>query len=147
MAIKQSKAVELAKLAAEAAKAEVMESEAEALPMAQGPWQPANLQGFKLQPAMQNAVHQVASHLARALRYEGLDVVTSLEATHPLADKVAEKAQTPPKADGSAADAPPTVHVQEGTGGRIVRGYSTPAVLGLFASQQQRNGIVVDGQI
>ena len=147
MAVKQSRAIELAKLAAEAAKAEVMESEAAALPPVQGPWQPANLQGFKLQPAMQNALVQVAGHLARALRYEGLDVVTSLEGDHPLSPKVTEKAQTPQKADISGAEAISTVHVQEGQGGRIVRGYSTPAVLGLFASQQQRNGIVVDGQI
>jgi hypothetical protein len=51
------------------------------------------------------------------------------------------------KADKPLPEQPNAVQVQEGKSGRLVRGYSTSAVLGLFATQQQRNGIVVDGQI
>lgn len=136
MANKPPRSVELAKMAAEAARAEVEETEPK--PTAPQQWRPATLQGFHLQPAMDKAVKQVAGHLARALHHEGLDVVVPA---------VTQTPHTPIQAAVSSPEAQNIVQVQEGNGGRLVRGYSTPAVLGLFASQQQRNGIVVDGQI
>jgi hypothetical protein len=143
MAAKLSRAIELAKMAAEAAKAEVIDTEEALVQNHLKSWQPNTLQGFKLQPAMQKAVQHVAGHLARALHYEGLDVVTLASLT-PVVTETPHPAQ---KADKPLPEQPNAVQVQEGKSGRLVRGYSTSAVLGLFATQQQRNGIVVDGQI
>jgi len=125
---KPSLAVDLARQAAAAAMAEVQaEAPAQATTKA---WQPAKLpQGFALAPALQQAVRQVAGHLGQWLHHEGLEVATTPQ---PL-----------PRSDST----PTAVQVREQGGGRLVRGYSESAVLGLFASQQQRNGVVVDGQV
>ena len=127
---KTSLAVDLARQAAAAALAEVQETPAAAPGSASRPWQPASLpQGFVLAPALQQAVRQVAGHLGQWLHHEGLEVAT---APQPLA---------------RSESAAPAVQVREQGGGRVVRGYTESAVLGLFASQQQRTGVVVDGQV
>lgn len=133
---KPSLAVDLAKQAAAAAMAEVQETETKATFQASR-WQPAALPaGFTLAPALQQAVAQVAGHLGQWLQHEGLAVrmATPSSATGP---------QPLPTKEAS----PTAVQVQEQGNGRLVRGYTESAVLGLFASQQQRNGVVVDGQV
>jgi hypothetical protein len=126
---KPSLAVDLARQAAAAALAEVQET-----PTSSGSphrhWQPASLpQGFALAPALQQAVRQVAGHLGQWLHHEGLEVATT------------------PQPSARSEQAAAAVQVREQGGGRVVRGYSESAVLGLFASQQQRTGVVVDGQV
>jgi hypothetical protein len=128
---KPSLAVDLARQAAAAAKAEVQAEEAASV-AATTRWQPAELGHFSLHDAVASAVASVSSHLARALHYEGLEVAAAAPLPHSL-----------PKEEAATI----AVQVQEGVTGRLVRGYSTPAVLSLFASQQQRNGVVVDGQV
>jgi hypothetical protein len=133
---KPSLAVDLAKQAAAAAMAEVQETETKASFQATR-WQPAALPAsFALAPALQQAVQQVAGHLGQWLHHEGLAVSmatpSSASGPQPLPAKEA---------------APTAVRVQEQGNGRLVRGYTESAVLGLFASQQQRNGVVVDGQV
>ena len=140
---KPSLALDLARQAAAAAKAEVQADMAAADPSPQQ-WQPAMLQqGFGLDGALQQAIQQVAGHFARALHYEGLEVAK-------VGPMGAQKPQVVPKkmAALNATETPDlAVQVREGHSGRVVRGYSAPALLGLFASQQQRNGVVVDGQV
>ena len=137
------RAIDLARMASEAAKAELLEAQGPAglAPLGaartDGRWQPASLNGFQLQPAMAQALQEVVNHLTRALYYEGLSVSTPT---------VTDIPHTVPK-DAASAALPHVVEVNDGQNGRLVRGYSTPAVLSLFANQQQRNGIVVDGQI
>ncbi|MCA3244096.1 MAG: hypothetical protein INF43_02180 [Alphaproteobacteria bacterium] len=127
---KPSLAVDLARQAAAAALAEVQESPTTAAGSTSRAWQPATLpQGFALAPALQQAVRQVAGHLGQWLHHEGLEVATA--------------PQAPVRSETTA----PAVQVREQGGGRVVRGYSESAVLGLFASQQQRTGVVVDGQV
>ncbi len=128
MAQKTSLAVDLARQAAAAAKAE-LQPEPTAAAGSFSRWQPPALpEKFELGRALGQALHQAAGHFARTLRHEGLDVAPApqgVEATEQIA-----------------------VHVKEGGGShRVVRGYSAPALLGLFASQQQRTGVVVDGQV
>jgi hypothetical protein len=136
---KPSLALDLARQAAAAAKAEVQADMAPQAPAFQG-WKPTEMQGgFELDGALQTAISQVVGHFAKALRHEGLEV-----------GPVAEKPQRVPtkQAVTPALETPSaSVQVREGGTGRVVRGYSAPALLGLFASQQQRNGVVVDGQV
>jgi hypothetical protein len=134
---KPSLAVDLAKQAAAAAMAEVQETETKASFQASR-WQPAALpQGFALAPALQQAVQQVAGHLGQWLQHEGLAVSMA----------TAGGSATGPQPLPTKEAAPTAVRVQEQGNGRLVRGYTESAVLGLFASQQQRNGVVVDGQV
>ncbi len=137
---KPSLAIDLAKQASAAAMAEVQAAEAAFQPSSTR-WQPATLpQGFALAPALQRAVQEVAGHLGQWLQHEGLAVTTSAGAIPtPAANLPHTAART-----GAVAQA---VQVQEQISGRLVRGYSESAVLGLFASQQQRNGVVIDGQV
>lgn len=135
---KPSLALDLARQAAAAAKAEVQAEMAPAAASSQG-WKPAQLAVIELDNALQTAISQVVGHFANALRHEGLEVAP-----------VAEKTQRVPTKEAltqGAETLAQSVQVREGGTGRVVRGYSAPALLGLFAIQQQRNGVVVDGQV
>ena len=142
---KPSLALDLARQAAAAAKAEVQADMTEAAPAAPAQrWQPTNLhEGFGLDGALNQAIKQVAGHFARALHYEGLEVAEVWQNSAAKPQSLPKKAAVKP--DAQTADL--AVQVREGQSGRVVRGYSAPALLGLFASQQQRNGVVVDGQV
>lgn len=130
-----SLAVDLARQAAAAALAEVQEPAPVSAMGAR--WQPATLpDDFNLTPALQQALQRVAGHLGQWLQHEGLEVAATPQTLSQKHDS--KLGLTPPSS---------TLEVREAGNGRLVRGYSTAAVLGLFASQQQRNGVVVDGKV
>ncbi len=139
-----SVAMELAKQAAAAARAELAAEDNEivhapAAPQAfSGRWTPALLPDqFGVDAALNQALTHVVGHMQHMLRLEGLDVAATA-----VGGGVAQKKQSLPV---SSADT--RVAVREGVTGRVIRTYTTPAILGLYASQHQRNGIVVDGQV
>jgi hypothetical protein len=133
-----SLAMELARQASAAAKAE-MAGEAPPAAMGPGRWAPALLtETFQLETALGQAVHNVAGHLKAMLHFEGLDVALP----QAQAAGVMHKSHEVP-----TKQADTVVAVREGVTGRLVRTYTAPVILGLYASQHQKNGIVVDGQV
>jgi hypothetical protein len=130
MSLKTSSlALDLAKQAANAALAEVQEAQAPTNATA-ALWQPAKLpSSFHLAPALQQAVQHAARHLDQWLHHEGLEVATT------------------PHSSQENSRAAMAVEIREQGDGRLVRDYSESAVLGLFANQQQRKGVVIDGQV
>lgn len=134
-------AAELAKQAAQAAREEMAASEPQAKaskPTAAGWSVPVLPMDFQLDAALNRATQQVASHYRNVLATEGLEVGI-------------EPAETGPKSANGADLPQPGVPLQaslrEQQTGRLVRSYTAPALLSLFATQQQSNGLVVDGQV
>lgn len=125
-------AAELAKQAAQAARDEMTATEGvvapSGAPKKPEPWKPAELPtDFRVDAALGRAVGQVAAHYSRVLKSEGLGmtVVTDLSqgVPHFQAD------------------------LTEGGTGRVVKAYTAPDLLSMFAFQQRVNGVVVDGQV
>lgn len=135
-------AAELAKQAAQAAREEISAQETKATEPAKGapkPWTVPNLPiDFQLEEALTRATRQVANHYRSVLAQEGLDV--GIEAAG-----LPENGQD--GADLPQSDLPLQAALREQQTGRLVRAYTAPALLSLFASQQQSNGLVVDGQV
>jgi hypothetical protein len=135
-------AAELAKQAAQAAREEMAASEPQAKaatkPAAAGWSVPVLPVDFQLDAALTRATKQVASHYRNVLATEGLDVGIEPAET---------KAAATNGADLPQAAAPLQASLREQQTGRLVRSYTAPALLSLFATQQQSNGLVVDGQV
>ena len=132
-------AAELAKQAAQAAREEVaaLGGGGDTPPTAAktGQWKvPVLPEAFGLDEAVERATLRVAGHYRQALAPQGVDV--GLE----RADATAEAAlpQEMPHLQAS---------LREQVSGRLIRAYTTPALLTMFATQQQATGIVVDGQV
>lgn len=132
-------AAELAKQAAQAAREEVAALSGEA-PAAAAPthWKvPVLAQDFLLDDAMERATLRVAGHYRQALAPQGVDV--GLEQTDVASETAA--AQMPQEVPYLQAS------LREQVSGRLIKAYTTPALLTMFAAQQQATGIVVDGQV
>ena len=131
-------AAELAKQAAQAAREEVAAQSGEAKTSAapQGWRVPQLAQDFGLDQAVHMAAQRVAGHYQQALAPQGLDV----------------QMEQPGSGSGDAANLPQEVppmqaFLREQGTGRLVKAYTTPALLTMFATQQQATGVVVDGQV
>jgi hypothetical protein len=136
-------AAELAKQAAQAAREEVAALSGEA-PVAKASAAPTRWtvpvleQSFQLDDAMELATLRVAGHYRQALAPQGVDV--GLETVSPtIGDEVeTDMSQEMPYLQTS---------LREQVSGRLIKAYTTPALLTMFATQQQATGIVVDGQV
>ncbi|NBV54224.1 MAG: hypothetical protein EBR79_00720 [Proteobacteria bacterium] len=136
-------AAQLAKQAAQAAREEVLAAEqgsgggagAGGSTGAAKPWVlEAVPDNFSLQEALQRATGQVAAHYRQILQLQGLQVQVVGEGGR----------------DGAVGPQPVpdfVANVREGETGRVVRAYTAPDLLTMFASQQQLNGVVVDGKV
>ncbi len=131
-------AAELAKQAAQAAREEVAALSGDApAPAAAKGWQvPTLAQDFGLDQAVQLAVLRVAGHYQKALAPQGLQV--QMEEQGGAANAAAELPQQVPTMQAL---------LREEGSGRLVKAYTTPALLTMFATQQQATGVVVDGQV
>lgn len=129
-------AAELAKQAAQAAREEMgVASSAKAKPKPSA-WQvPQLAQDFMLDTAMQKATLKVTGHYRAVLAPQGLEV--ALEQTLP-SDAAADMPQPANELQAN---------LREQGSGRLVKAYTAPALLTLFATQQQATGVVVDGQV
>lgn len=135
-------AAQLAKQAAQAARDEVAAASGSSTPQApaKAAWTvPVLAHNFALDDAVQRAARQVTGHYRHVLAPQGLEV--SLE-----------RGETPAEATGNVAetrqDAPQIqASLREQGTGRLVKAYTTPAFLTMFATQQQATGVVVDGQV
>lgn len=135
-------AAELAKQAAQAAREEMAAAQATetgaAKPAKAAPWTvPVLAHGFTLDNALQNATHKVTSHYRTVLAPQGLMVDLEAAPASEAADVAAVR----------QADLPLQASLREQQSGRLVKAYTTPALLTLFATQQQATGVVVDGQV
>ena len=135
-------AAELAKQAAQAARDEVAalsgEPKAESA-AAPARWQvPVLAQDFLLDEAMERATLRVAGHYRQALAPQGVEVGLENVEAHDGAAAAAELPQEVPLLQAS---------LREQVSGRLIKAYTTPALLTMFAAQQQATGIVVDGQV
>lgn len=135
-------AAELAKQAAQAAREEVAalsgEAPVKASAPAAGQWKvPVLAEGFLLDEAMERATLRVAGHYRQALAPQGVDVgLESVTVSDEAA--AAEMPQDVPHLQAS---------LREQVSGRLIKAYTTPALLTMFAAQQQATGLVVDGQV
>ncbi len=136
-------AAELAKQAAQAAREEVAALSGEA-PVAAASSAPARWtvpvleQNFQLDSAMELATLRVAGHYRQALAPQGVEVgLENMNAAAPEGT-AAEMPQEAPYLQAS---------LREQVSGRLIKAYTTPALLTMFAAQQQATGIVVDGQV
>lgn len=134
-------AAELAKQAAQAAREEVAAANGEPAKAAAKPgWTvPKLAHNFALDTAMQRATQQVTGHYRNVLAPQGLNV--TLEKTPQpaeMTENVAAGRQPAPDLQASLRE--------QGTG-RLVKAYTAPALLTMFATQQQVTGVVVDGQV
>ena len=137
-------AAELAKQAAQAAREEMVAASSGPTKkvVATGWTVPLLPHDFMLDAAMQRATMQVTGHYRQVLAPQGLQVEL-------------EEADTGgPTLNGSQHVAPerhPEVsfhaNLREQGTGRLVKAYTAPALLTLFATQQQATGVVVDGQV
>lgn len=130
-------AAELAKQAAQAAREEVAALSGEAPVAASSPqrWTvPVLQQNFGLDEAVERATLRVAGHYRQALAPQGVDV--GLEQV--TADGATELPQVVDSLQAS---------LREQVSGRLIKAYTTPALLTMFAAQQHATGIVVDGQV
>lgn len=132
-------AAELAKQAAQAARDELAVAEGKAPAKAAAApkaWTvPQLAQDFMLDNAMEVAAQRVTGHYRQVLQPQGLMV--ELQPAAAAAD-VAEGRQ-------EAGEMQATLREQQS--GRLVKAYTAPALLALFAAQQQATGVVVDGQV
>ncbi len=136
-------AAELAKQAAQAARDELAAAEALTTPNVNVPakaWTVPKLeQDFMLDHAMQRAAARVTGHYRQVLAPQGLMVeLKPAEAVDAVEDDMAGAQQV-----GNEMQA----NLREQQSGRLVKAYTAPALLALFATQQQATGIVVDGQV
>lgn len=134
-------AAELAKQAAQAAREEIAAASGTpvAAKAAVGWSVPVLAQDFQLDPALGRATQQVMGYYRQVLATEGLHVELGRPETKPSgAAPVAGERQEMPHLQALLRE--------QGTG-RVVRAYTTPALLAMFATQQQVNGVVVDGQV
>ncbi|MBI1308830.1 MAG: hypothetical protein GC129_03080 [Proteobacteria bacterium] len=122
-------AAELAKQAAQAAREEMGEPAREGgAKKPAEPWKPAVLPSmFSLDQAVGTAVTRVAAYYRKALAHEGLDMAV-----------VADTSQGAPVFQAD---------LREGGTGKVVKAYTAPDLLGMFAAQQKVTGVVVDGQV
>lgn len=132
-------AAELAKQAAQAAREEVaaLGGGEDMTPAAAKTalWKvPVLPDAFGLDEAMERATQRVAGHYRQALAPQGVDVgLEVMDAT--------SEASLPQEVPHLQAS------LREQVSGRLIRAYTTPALLTMFATQQQATGIVVDGQV
>lgn len=145
MAAQVGLAAQLAKQAAQAARDEVAAATGEAPKKAaitKGWTVPVLPHNFILDNAMERATLKVTGHYRTVLAPQGLRVDL-------------EPAETAVEVGGVAAGRHPDEQMQpnlqaslreQGTG-RLVKAYTPPALLTLFATQQQATGVVVDGQV
>ncbi len=134
-------AAELAKQAAQAAREEVaaLSGEAPVATTAPTHWKvPVLTQGFQLDEAVELATLRVAGHYRQALALQGVDVGLEAMPSAVDADAAAEMPQEAPYLQAS---------LREQVSGRLIKAYTTPALLTMFAAQQHATGIVVDGQV
>lgn len=136
-------AAELAKQAAQAAREEVaaQSGEADAKPTLGGKgWTvPVLPDAFMLDEAMDLATRRVAGHYRNVLAHQGLNVDLETADTHTaLGTTVSGEPHQEPLLQA---------HLREQVSGRLVKAYTTPALLTMYAAQQQATGIVVDGQV
>lgn len=136
-------AAELAKQAAQAARDELVAAEGLTAPRVNAPpkaWTvPQLAQDFMLDDAMQLATTRVTGHYRQVLAPQGLMVdLQPTEAVMPAEGDMAGAQQV-----GNEMQAT----LREQQSGRLVKAYTAPALLALFATQQQATGIVVDGQV
>jgi hypothetical protein len=134
-------AAELAKQAAQAAREEL--AVAEGKTVAKAPATPAwsvpqLAPDFMLDDAMQRAAVKVTGHYRNVLAPQGLHVDLEPHTGGELVGAVADEKQ---------GVAPFQASLREQQSGRLVKAYTTPALLTLFATQQQATGVVVDGQV
>lgn len=129
-------AAELAKQAAQAAREEVaaLSGDKPAEKSAKHWTVPTLPDGFVLDDAMDLATRRIAGHYRQVLAPQGLHV--DLE----------------PLEGQPAAEAPQQLpllqaHLREQVSGRLVKAYTTPALLTMYAAQQHATGIVVDGEV
>jgi hypothetical protein len=106
-------------------------------------------EGFLLDDAMQRATVQVTGHYRTVLAPQGLQVDLEPAAA---ADANAQPAVTMEHsainvAQGRHTEGPLQASLREQGTGRLVKAYTAPALLTLFATQQQATGVVVDGQV
>lgn len=123
-------AAELAKQAAQAARDEMTggSSPAAAKQAVPSVWKPSQLPvDFRVDSALARSVTQVAAHYTKILAPEGLGMAV-----------VADMTQGVPVLQAD---------LKEGGTGRLVRAYTAPDLLSMFATQQRVNGVVVDGQV
>ncbi len=135
-------AAELAKQAAQAARDELAVAEGKAPAKAAAPkaWTvPQLAQDFMLDNAMQQAARRVTGHYRQVLQPQGLMV--ELQANPASGTLPVDVAQ------GRQPDGEMQATLREQESGRVVKAYTAPALLALFAAQQQATGIVVDGQV
>lgn len=135
-------AAELAKQAAQAAREEVAALSGEAPAAAVSApthWKvPMLPEGFQLDAAMELATLRIAGHYRQALAPQGVDVgLENVQATAEETD-AAQMPQDMPYLQAS---------LREQVSGRLIKAYTTPALLTMFAAQQQATGLVVDGQV
>ncbi|TKW60701.1 MAG: hypothetical protein DI628_07330 [Blastochloris viridis] len=135
-------AAELAKQAAQAAREEVAALSGEApVAAASAPklWKvPVLSQDFQLDEAVERATLRVAGHYRQALAPQGVDVGLENVPANAEEQAAAEMSQDDPYLQAS---------LREQVSGRLIKAYTTPALLTMFAAQQQATGIVVDGQV
>ncbi len=133
-------AAQLAKQAAQAARDELAAATGEAPKKAisQGWTVPVLPHDFGLDTAVQRATLQVTGHYRSVLAPQGLDVKLETTDTEIVADGRHMEGEIKPNLQASLRE--------QGTG-RLVKAYTAPALLTLFATQQQATGVVVDGQV
>lgn len=138
-------AAELAKQAAQAAREEMAAAHAEeTAPAAKAapakPWTvPVLAPRFQLDDAMQNATLKVTNHYRTVLAPQGLMVdLETADVAGSVPSDVAPVRQPEPQLQAN---------LREQQSGRLVKAYTAPALLTLFATQQQATGVVVDGQV
>lgn len=122
-------AAELAKQAAQAAREEMGEAPRKGGGK-DGPsgWKPASIPAdFRVDSALGFAVGQVAAHYRKLLAPEGMEMAVVTDTTQGVPVFQAD--------------------LRDGGTGRLVKAYTAPDLLAMYASQQKRNGVVVDGQV
>ncbi|RYG62278.1 MAG: hypothetical protein EON60_00425 [Alphaproteobacteria bacterium] len=135
-------AAELAKQAAAAARDELAAAEGTPAPRVNTPkaWTvPVLADDFMLDAAMERAATRVTGHYRQVLAPQGLMV--ELKPGEPAVPREGDMAGA--QQVGSEMQA----NLREQQSGRLVKAYTAPALLALFATQQQATGIVVDGQV
>lgn len=121
-------AAQLAKQAAQAAREEVAAASSGKKPAGKAGWAPPVLpQDFDVDRAVTRAATKVAAHYRQILAPEGLNVAVV--------------------AEGLQGDADFQADLREEETGRVIRAYTAGDLLAMYASQQRRNGVVVDGQV
>lgn len=121
-------AAQLAKQAAQAAREEVSAAGSGKKAVGKTAWAPPSLPlDFDVDRAVTRAATKVAAHYRQMLAPEGLNVAVVTDGLQ--------------GADDFQAD------LREEETGRVIKAYTAGDLLAMYASQQRRNGVVVDGQV